>query len=91
MNTNKTTSPEKSGLYYGGRMEELKACQCGRKAIKTTERLPNPNMALVLLQTTIRCEGKTEETKDQPGCNMRCSASDEAAAVKMWNTRTKDK
>ena len=73
-------------INQGVKMDELKACQCGRKAIKTTERLPSGGLTLCL--TTIRCEGKTEATKEQPGCNMRCSASDDATAVRIWNTRT---
>lgn len=66
--------------------EELKRCQCGRKAIKITERLPSGG--LTLMKTIIRCEGKTEATKDLPGCNMRCSASDEETAIKMWNNQS---
>ena len=69
-------------------MDELKACQCGRKAIKTTEEKEAGQSGLYLITTTIRCEGKTEATKDQPGCNIRCSASSEEVAVKMWNTQT---
>lgn len=68
-------------------MDGLRQCQCGRKAIKTTERFQIGERGLALCKTTIRCEGKTEATKDLPGCNMRCSASDEDTAVKMWNTQ----
>jgi len=65
--------------------DELKPCQCGRKAIET-ETVEEFGFVVVHL-TTIRCEGRTEDTRHIPGCNIQCTAADRDNARRIWNYR----
>jgi len=67
---------------------ELKPCPlCGRKAVREDKQIVTQTEGLYLNQTTIRCEGKTHKTHESKGCNVRCSASNTATAIRMWNRR----
>lgn len=67
---------------------ELLPCPlCGRKAVRKDTQTETGTKGLLLNLTTIRCEGKTYRTQDSKGCNVRCSASNTAVAIKMWNRR----
>lgn len=70
--------------------KELLPCPlCGRKAILFQDCENLGDKWLNIIVTTIRCEGKTYETKDIKGCNLRCSAANEDVAISMWNKRIK--